>query len=293
MNCVVGWCLSDDHVSGYDQHILVTQLDTNMRDVAFSRFDEFDSVFADQEEELSVLDPTEAKLRAAAALAAPMSDNHVELSFEADTSVPFVPPNCLQFYMTFEKHLGIGVDISPHDGKTLLIGRIKPGPIAIWNANREATAVDRVRRGDRIVEVNGATGDAALLLERMRLDKMLHITIRRLLEIRATLHVTPQNSHGLRYRDDASGSGLLIEAVTHGAAMDVNRRVGAEMEIRPGDLVVSVNGVAGDCRRLRSQLTDSSARQLQLVLRRPREGSGSDDPPEALLGIVTEFAATG
>lgn len=210
------------------------------------------------------------------AWAAPMSESNVELALEDSIGVPFVPENCVQSYMTIEKDSGVGVDISPHDGATRLIGKIKAGPIEKWNNTRGPDAVDVVQRGDRITAVNGATGEANLLLDRMREDSTLHMVIRRLLQFRCAL-ARPQVMHstqslGFHVSEAPESEGLRVDAIEPGsAAMELNRRVGAELEIRPGDIIVEVNDCVGDLVMLRALLDDFKVRHYILLVRRPRE----------------------
>merc|ERR1712216_1006012 len=59
---------------------------------------------------------------------------------------------------------GMGLDLSPHDGHTLLVGKIRPGPVQEWNQQRGSSGMDRVRPGDRITAGNGVTGDSGDIL---------------------------------------------------------------------------------------------------------------------------------
>ena len=101
--------------------------------------------------------------------------------------VPMIPTETeYVFEVSFVKRDGgLGVDLSPHDGVTFLIGRIKPWPFEEWNMQR-GDETNRVSRGDRIIAVNSVSGNSDDILSKMRADHALNFTIYRLLDFMFT-----------------------------------------------------------------------------------------------------------
>lgn len=179
---------------------------------------------------------------------------------------------------------GLGVDLSPHDGVTLLIGRMKLGPLEDWNATRPPGALDLIQRGDRIVAVNGNSGKASSLLERMRADETLAFTLRRLLQFSLTLQRPAAEGFGLSVI--SAGSCLRICRVLLGVVQDLNKTNGAELELRRGDEIWEANGVSGTAAALWSVL--KHATEVWVKIRRPRSpmhwsDDQQADPGESLL----------
>jgi len=63
----------------------------------------------------------------------------------------------------------IGLGINHGDGKTLVILEVKEGLVKQWNFTHPDQVV---MQDDRIIEVNGITGDAAAMLEACKEDKL-------------------------------------------------------------------------------------------------------------------------
>jgi len=66
-----------------------------------------------------------------------------------------------------ERKLGLG--INHIDGKTIVILEVKEGLVKQWNLTHPDQVV---MQDDRIIEVNGITGDAAAMLEACKEDKL-------------------------------------------------------------------------------------------------------------------------
>eukprot|EP00929_Paragymnodinium_shiwhaense_P123379 TRINITY_DN97183_c0_g1_i1.p1 TRINITY_DN97183_c0_g1~~TRINITY_DN97183_c0_g1_i1.p1 ORF type:complete len:162 (+),score=38.61 TRINITY_DN97183_c0_g1_i1:113-598(+) len=85
------------------------------------------------------------------------------------------------FKVNIKKRPGarLGIDIDLSDGVTLLIETVNTGLISEWNDADGATLGKKVQSGDRIVAVNGKSGDAQILADRCVKDDVLDLTLRR------------------------------------------------------------------------------------------------------------------
>mmetsp|Transcript_1139 Transcript_1139/g.2689 ORF Transcript_1139/g.2689 Transcript_1139/m.2689 type:complete len:284 (+) Transcript_1139:3-854(+) len=86
-------------------------------------------------------------------------------------------PSARQFNITLERpSVGarLGVDVDPSDGRTILVTSIGTGLVSAWN---DAHPDQRLECGDRIIAANGKQGDVQELLDTIRAENVLHLTI--------------------------------------------------------------------------------------------------------------------
>lgn len=148
----------------------------------------------------------------------------------------------IEFEATLDKSGGekLGLDISAYDGKTLLVGRVKPGPVERWNTQHAAQWEMCILRGDRVIAINGVRGDSDELLGAARAD-VLNMTICRRIEFAVTIEYNANDNFGLDFEDTPDRC-VVISSVNEGIAADSNQYNPADMEIRPGDQVLQLNG---------------------------------------------------
>lgn len=70
----------------------------------------------------------------------------------------------------------LGIDISQHDGRTLLVTEIRDGLVREWNRENPC---HQVRPGDRIIKVNSCVNCARRLLEECRKGTILRLAIKK------------------------------------------------------------------------------------------------------------------
>lgn len=176
---------------------------------------------------------------------------------------------------------GLGMDLSPHDGVTLLVGKVRPGPIQAWNHRCGISAPERIRPGDRIVAVNEVTGDAQNMLSHMRAaDPALTLTfiVRRLLDF-AVAVATQEGVFGLSVFD--TGATLRVNELTKGGAVETANRQHAEELIVMGDEIYEVNEVSGSGKSMLEAFRTAS--QVTMKVRRAKiEGLADAAPGDAL-----------
>lgn len=167
--------------------------------------------------------------------------------------------------ITREEGKGIGLDISAHDGSTLLIGRVKDGPVITWNTAPDRDPFERVRRGDRIISMNGASGSSDAILHELKAGgPEFTAVIRRVTQIRVTFS---RNAPLGLERDESISDYFVVKSVADGCMKDANRKNKADMEVKAADTIVQVNNQTGDAVTLWSLV--QSAPELSLLVRRP------------------------
>jgi len=70
----------------------------------------------------------------------------------------------------------LGIDISQHDGRTLLVTEIREGLVKEWNRENPC---HQIRPGDRILKVNSCQNSSKRLLEECRKNVVLRIAIKK------------------------------------------------------------------------------------------------------------------
>lgn len=163
---------------------------------------------------------------------------------------------------------GMGLDLAAsRDGRAMLVGRVNAGAVQEWNAACDTSGRSNLalRRGDRLVEVGGSgRGESSVILQTLK-DATGTVTIKvmRLVEFKVTNLVNVPRSHlGLEF-DNSSEGGLTLTAV--GAT--ANKALQADVELRPGDSILSANACAGTSAELRAEIEQSDS--LTLRVRRP------------------------
>eukprot|EP00930_Biecheleria_cincta_P006585 TRINITY_DN107619_c0_g1_i1.p1 TRINITY_DN107619_c0_g1~~TRINITY_DN107619_c0_g1_i1.p1 ORF type:complete len:153 (-),score=24.74 TRINITY_DN107619_c0_g1_i1:103-531(-) len=84
--------------------------------------------------------------------------------------------NDREYSVTVDKSTGarLGIDVDHQDGESLLIESINDGLIKDWN---RSGAVEQVRVGDRVVEVNGMRHDVLQLVDQCKKNQVLALRI--------------------------------------------------------------------------------------------------------------------
>jgi len=80
----------------------------------------------------------------------------------------------------------MGVDISQHDGRTLLVTEVREGLVQAWNRDNP---IHQIFPGDRIIRVNEVQNDARKLLDECRKSGLLNLAIKK-----AKTHMEPHNA---------------------------------------------------------------------------------------------------
>lgn len=179
-------------------------------------------------------------------------------------------PKTRDFVVQIDKQGGsMGIDISAHDGKTLLVGRIKDGGIDRWNQHA-GQSYERVRRGDRIIECNSSGDNSDTILQALKSNDRLELRIRRVTEFRVAFvckgKVLGIDTLGLEAdlnREDK----LIVKEVLDGPLRDLNKKNKADLEIGKGDEIAEVNGTTGDAKTLLDIL--QKVGPMQVLIRRP------------------------
>jgi len=174
-------------------------------------------------------------------------------------------PAVKEFEVNMEKGSSMGIDVAKcKDGNAILVARIKEGAVQDWNhAEAAADRTDSViRRGDRIVSVNGSgLGSSGEVMAALKsASGIVTMKIVRLVEFKVgNLPNLPRDLLGLEYEENEFGELKLTKV-----GPEANKKLQQDVELRPGDLIVKVNGSA---EMLRAEIMLHNT--LELRIRRP------------------------
>jgi len=159
----------------------------------------------------------------------------------------------------------LDLDIDFSDGKTLLILKVKDGPIKDWNMRNPPNL--QVKHLDRIMEVNGVRDDASKIRDIIKSEKdRLLVTLKRPKEYSVVVSKGNKGS-GAKIGLDIVHSGtesLIIRKLKEGLIADWNA-VNPGSQVLVGDRIVEVNGKRGDSQKL---LDSVSSQELAIVFSR-------------------------
>jgi len=172
-----------------------------------------------------------------------------------------------QLTIAIEKVPGkpLGVDLDTICDSAAYVCGINDGAVAAYNKIKGPER--QVKVGDYITKVNGVEGNGTALLERMKNDTMLEVTIQRpLIFTIAISRKDTKQSLGVNLSQHAPETSLLIKEVGKGPVQEWNSTHPA-LAVRPGDRIVAVGGKRGSS----AELVKASkiSKQLQLVISRP------------------------
>uniref|UniRef100_A0A7S0FLH5 PDZ domain-containing protein n=1 Tax=Pyrodinium bahamense TaxID=73915 RepID=A0A7S0FLH5_9DINO len=115
--------------------------------------------------------------------ASPMDEETVKSGVSPIAANPSSPNNGKkEFTITVKKTQGgprLGVDVDLSDGVVLLIDKVNDGLVSEWNKNHPEK---EVRKDDRVISVNGHSGNAQELAEICKKDEVLNMVIERDME---------------------------------------------------------------------------------------------------------------
>lgn len=157
----------------------------------------------------------------------------------------------------------LGLNLDALDGTLLIISAMKAGPVRSYNETVEDEE-EALLPGDAIVSVNGERGSSQALLERLKLDTALELSIKR----PKTFGIVIQRAYGplgLQVEHAPNGTSLLVKMVNPGLIKDWNlshRGTG----IKRRDRVVSVNGLRGNPAELMANMKQAAVASDRLEL---------------------------
>ncbi|CAK9008003.1 unnamed protein product [Durusdinium trenchii] len=195
---------------------------------------------------------------------------------------------------------GLGLEVDWADGKTLLIKSVKAtGAVPNWNSASDASK--RIHANDRVLSINGTSGDPKAMLAVCKKDKKLSLLVRtgssapitsavqtavqtaadtgkagtsapvpKFFEFNVTVDMSFHTRLGLDV-DWANSKSLYVRHLQAGAVEEWNRQHPAHLSVHAGDRIVSVNGFSENAEGMLSLCRElaQSRSSFQLRVRGP------------------------
>lgn len=179
-------------------------------------------------------------------------------------------PSNRDFLVTIDKRdgqkLGIGLDIEMSKGTTLLVSGVQGGSVLAWNDSHVGS---EVKRGDRIVEVNGISGDARQLIEALNASHELSIRLRRPELFTVILRTDGEEARlGLVLKYVPGGATLLVSDVHPGLVKDWNQN-SAKYTVEKGDRILRVNDSQGPAADLYERILKPGPMAMTFMKEKP------------------------
>eukprot|EP00811_Abedinium_folium_P000407 NODE_10373_length_1356_cov_11.279902.p1 GENE.NODE_10373_length_1356_cov_11.279902~~NODE_10373_length_1356_cov_11.279902.p1 ORF type:complete len:307 (+),score=82.73 NODE_10373_length_1356_cov_11.279902:245-1165(+) len=170
----------------------------------------------------------------------------------------------LKYCVSLDHEAGssIGMDLDFLDGTSLNVCKVKPGTILEWN--RKALREFRVRKGDRIDEINGCTGDAHSLIVEIEAGGHLEMWVTRPVPVRINVCRIEGMSLGLELDFVPNGSSLRVCKIGRGPIGIWNKRNPKEA-LTLNDRIITVNECEGLATQLMSEIRTATRLDLSCL----------------------------
>lgn len=156
----------------------------------------------------------------------------------------------------------IGLDLDISDGNYLYVTDVKAGPFHDYNQNSKPS--EQLKPGDFIIQVNGFTGTAKQLYDKVQKEESWNLVVRRPDEVRVAIDKKEtKKSLGLVFKKP-SGNALLISEVGEGPFQEWNN-TNAGKEVRIGDRIVAVGSYRGKATALQKNMATACKFQATVV----------------------------
>lgn len=168
------------------------------------------------------------------------------------------------FRLQIERAAGetIGINLDVTDGVSLVVVDILPGSIQAWNKAHEHSA--HLEINDRIVEANGASGDADKMLSALKQNVVWELVVQRPVLLRAVVSRQGALSLGVDLRYAPNGNTLLISEVEDGPMKDWNA-CSTTGKVKKFDRIIEVNGVRGTSQHLLQAGMDKEELDMRIL----------------------------
>eukprot|EP00434_Breviolum_minutum_P007704 symbB.v1.2.006796.t1/scaffold396.1/size242164/23 len=186
---------------------------------------------------------------------------------------------------------GLGLEVDWADGKTLLIKSIKAeGAVPLWN---KSNPTQPIAAGDRVLSINGTSGDPKAMLAVCKQQKKLALLVRngsasnitsavqtavaeqskvakpsapKFFEFNVTVDMSFHTQLGLDV-DWANDKSLYVRHLQAGAVEEWNRQHPAHLSVHAGDRIIAVNGFSEDAEGMLSLCRDLTQSRSSFLLR--------------------------
>mmetsp|Transcript_97871 Transcript_97871/g.282382 ORF Transcript_97871/g.282382 Transcript_97871/m.282382 type:complete len:237 (-) Transcript_97871:229-939(-) len=159
--------------------------------------------------------------------------------------------------------MNIGLNLDGLDGETAFVDNIIPGSVEDWNNSHDAK--ERLRIHDRIVAVNGISGDTDKILAELKSSHAWTLVILRSVEVTVPIDCERFPSLGVDLKYSPNGNTLLIASLGDGPIGEYNSHAPEAMKIKTHDRIVAINGTRGSAKELLKCASNAGYLELTIL----------------------------
>jgi len=159
--------------------------------------------------------------------------------------------------------MNIGLNLDGLDGATAFVDDILPGCVEEWNNSHDAK--ERLRIHDRIVAVNGISGDTDKILAELKSSHAWTLVILRSVEVTVPIDCERFPSLGVDLKYSPNGNTLLIASLGDGPIGEYNSHAPEAMKIKTHDRIVAINGTRGSAKELLKCASNAGYLELTIL----------------------------
>jgi len=158
------------------------------------------------------------------------------------------PEGPFRFKLQMDRLPGVpvGLKLDSLDGVTCFVDSISKGSVETWNEFHTKPGDLVLQKSDRIVSVNGCSGNPDLMMSELKTATSWELEVLRPREVTVSLGST--NSLGLDLRYSPSGNSLLLADLGTGTFAETNRKL--QRPVKKMDRIIEVNGKRGHAKEL-------------------------------------------
>jgi len=131
----------------------------------------------------------------------------------------------------------LGIEVETLDSETALVLDIKDGAFRRWNKENKGRAVNI---GDKIIEVNGISGNSTQILQTLKSSSRLDLQLQRSQLVQVSLDLAGKDL-GLSIVAAPRSATVMVKTVLPGAISEWNA-LNWDEQVKEGDRIYMVNG---------------------------------------------------
>jgi len=153
----------------------------------------------------------------------------------------------------------LGLELAIDDFQCALVSDVLIGQASLWNMQHPESVI---RKGDRLLEVNGVQGDTLTMLKKLKQDSKVRMMLLRALTLRIQLSKDGK-SLGLSLVFTGKAATLFIESVDDDGCI-VQWSKGAGKTIKAGDRIFQANGTSDPRQMMRAAVKEDKVLDMWL-----------------------------
>jgi len=172
-------------------------------------------------------------------------------------------PRRLSFVLERKPEDSIGLNLDAVDETAPFVDDVLVGSVRDWNENKPKE--QQLRIYDRIIEVNGVTGNTNAILAAMKASPCWHMVVQRPMQMQVTVSADKAISLGLDLKYSPNGRSLLIDEVLADGGIKKWNDEHSDKQVKAFDRVIQINGRIGTAKELLESAANKTCLELVIL----------------------------